>query len=535
MKDLNTPGDCRMCVVEVEGAKNLIPSCATPVREGLKIKTNSERVSKARKLNYELLMSGHEDCLSCMKNNNCELQKVGAELNIQDRPYHPYRELKKDLSAPAYQRNNNKCILCKRCISVCDQVIGVSTLGLIHRGHDTIIGNAFDTPIMNSLCIECGQCVINCPTAALFEKEDIQPVLDAINDPEKFVIAQTAPAVRVAVGEGFGYEPGTLLTGKMVEALKRIGFDRVLDTTFGADITIMEEAYELLDRLGKGEKIPQFTSCCPAWVKFAEDQYPEILPNLSTAKSPHQMLAVVIRKFYADKYGIDPKNIVNVSVMPCTSKKYERQREGIDGWEDGKDIDISITTRETIKMIKNAGLDFANLPEAEFDPLGEGTGAGDIFGASGGVMEAALRTAYEVKTGKKLEKVEFDQIRGDDKIKEGKIVMDGKEIRFAVVASPKKARPFVEDAIKGKSPYHFIEVMTCPGGCVGGGGQPSSGKETIRKRMEGLYLSDSKRVIRRCHDNPVIHKLYKEYFDAPLSEKAEKYLHTHSFVNRRDC
>ncbi len=534
IKNLLTPGACRMCVVEVEGARTLIPSCSTPAADGMKINTNTKRVLDSRKTNYQFLMASHPDCLSCGKNNKCELQKIGSNLGITERIFEKNIERKVDDSAPAYIRNNDKCVLCQRCVNICDKIVGVSTLGLIGRGHETKIGNAFDKSIMDSICIECGQCVLHCPTGALLEKRNIDDVVKEISNPEKFVVVQTAPAVRAALGEEFGMSAGSLVTGKMVEALKRLGFDRVLDTTFGADLTIMEEGFELLERIENGGTLPQFTSCCPAWVKFVEGFYPEMIPHLSTSKSPHQMLGAMIKAHYAQKYGVEAKNIVNVSIMPCTAKKFESQRNEMNATDGLLDIDYVLTTRELGQMIKEVGLDFVNLPESNFDPLGEGTGAGDIFGATGGVMEAALRTAYEVKTGKKLDKLEFDQIRGNKKVKEGKIWFGEKEVRFLVIATPKEAIPYIEQIKKGESPYQFIEVMTCPGGCIGGGGQPiPTNEEIVEKRMQGLYNSDASKVLRRSYENPVIKALYDEFLGTPLSEKAEKYLHT-SYVKRKE-
>lgn len=531
---LGSPSSCRICVVEVEGGRTLTPSCSTPIANNMKITTNSERVIKARKMNYQLLMASHPDCLSCQKNNMCELQKIGHELDIKERIFEKNLERKIDDSAPAYVRDNNKCILCQKCVNVCENVIGVSCINFIGRGHNVRIGNAFDENILDSECIECGQCILNCPTGALMEKNEIEPVLKAINNPKKYVIAQTAPAVRVALGEGFGMPAGSLVTGKMVEALKRIGFDRVLDTTLGADFTIMEEGFELLKRIESGQNLPQFTSCCPAWVKYVESFYPELIPNLSTAKSPHQMFGAIIKAYYSKEYGIDPKDIINVSIMPCTSKKYERQRNEMNAHEGLMDVDYVLTTRELVKLINQSNIDFLSLPDRDFDPLGNGTGAGDIFGASGGVMEAALRTAYEVKTGKRLEKVEFEQIRGHKMVKEGSIMFDDKEIKFLVVATPKEAKPFIEQAKAGKSPYHFIEVMVCPGGCIAGGGQPiPTNPEIVKKRMLGLYVSDAQKTIRRSYENPIIKKVYAEFLGEPLSEKAEHYLHT-KFINRSE-
>jgi len=536
-----SPGACRMCVVEVEGARNLQASCVATVRDGMKVYTNSKKVNSSRRMNVELLMANHPDCLSCAANRHCKLQELAENFGIYDRKFAQTKNLEIDDSAPAYYRDNTKCILCERCVEICEKTQDVSTLNFIGRGHDVKIGNAFDIPVSESPCIQCGQCVLHCPVGALVEKSEIDMVLDEINDPERFVVVQTAPSIRAALGEEFGLSSGTLVTDKMAASLRRIGFDKILDTSLGADMTIMEEGYELLERIKKflsneSVVLPQFTSCCPGWVKYVEHKNPKLIPNLSTAKSPHQMFGAVIKGFYSKKFNVPVEKITTVSIMPCTAKKYEARREELrnDGYAN---IDYVLTTRELGRMIKRSGIDFVNLPSEDFDDLGTGTGAGDIFGVTGGVMEAALRTAYEVYTGNKLERLEFDQIRGLEGVKEGSIEMNGTEIKFAVASGTANSAKLIEESLNGTSPYHFIEIMACPGGCINGGGQPKhplSHKkhwEIVAKRMGAIYKSDKDKSIRRCHENPNVTLLYKEFLGKPLSEKAEKYMHT-SFTDR---
>ena len=536
LKFVNKGASCRVCVVEVEGRRNLAPSCATPVFEGMVVKTNTIRCIKARRVVLELLLSNHpKDCLVCEKNRDCELQALAAELNIRaikykgERAKHP-----KDISSKSIVRNMDKCIMCRRCETMCNEVQTVNVLSAINRGFDTFIAPSMNLPMHESTCVFCGQCVSVCPTAALTEVNHIARVWDAINDTSKFVLVQTAPAVRVALGEEFGAEPGTRVTGKMVTALRQLGFDKVFDTDFAADLTIMEEASEFLHRLKHGGKLPILTSCCPGWVKFFEHQFSDMLDIPSTSKSPHEMFGVIAKTYYAEKMGIDPQNIFVVSIMPCLAKKYEAARPELS--HDGiQDVDEVITTRELAQMLREANIDLMYLEDEEFDnPLGESTGAGVIFGATGGVIEAALRTAYEWLTKETLEKVEFHDLRGFDGIKEAVIKINDLDVRIAVAHGLGNARELLENIREGKVQYHAIEIMACPGGCIGGGGQPyhHGNVEILKKRMEGIYMEDEGKTIRKSHENPYIQKLYEEFLGEPYGEKAHKLLHTH-YVKRR--
>lgn len=536
LKDINEIGACRMCVVEVKGARALQAACVYPVAEGLDIKTNSEAVRRARKVTLELILSNHDrECLTCVRSSNCELQKLSMELNIRDIRYKGEQTTYEidDLS-PSIVRNNNKCILCRRCVSVCQNVQTVSVIETINRGFETQIGTAFDIPLAETPCVNCGQCIAVCPVGAIYEKSDTEKVWDAINDPDKYVVVQTAPAVRVSIGEAFGMPIGSRPTGKMVTALKRLGFDKVFDTNTAADLTIMEEGTELLGRIQNGGKLPLITSCSPGWIKFCEHNYPDFLDNLSSCKSPHEMFGAVLKTYYAQKMDIDPAKIVVVSIMPCTAKKFEAGRPELaaTGYAD---VDYVLTTRELAEMINEAGIDFNSLEDSTFDdPIGEASGAGVIFGATGGVMEAALRTVADILSGESLpeDKIEYTAVRGVEGIKEAKIEIAGKELKAAVAHGLGNARKLLDSIRAGEAHYDFIEIMACPGGCVNGGGQiiqPSEVRSWIDLRVErakATYEEDKSLPIRKSHDNPFIQKLYKEYYGEPGSEKAHHDLHT---------
>jgi len=535
LKDINEVGACRMCLVEVEGARTLQTSCVLPVTEGMVIRTNTRAVREARKATLELILSNHNrECLTCTRNGNCELQTLSNEMGIQDVPFVGDKtESVLDLSSQSIVRDTSKCILCGRCVSVCHKVQSVGVLGFVNRGFDTTVGPVFDKGIGEVACINCGQCVVACPVGALKEKSSIDYVWEALEDPNKHVVVQTAPAVRAALGEEFGLPIGTRVTGKMAASLRRLGFDKVFDTDFAADLTIMEEGHELLDRLQNNGKLPMITSCSPGWIKFCEHYYPEFIDNLSTCKSPHEMLGAMIKSYYAEKNNIDPKDIFVVSVMPCTAKKFEASREELaaSGYQD---VDTVLTTRELARMIKEARIDFNSLPDEDFDEvLGESTGAAVIFGTTGGVMEAALRTVAEVVTGKELDKIEFNQVRGIEGIKEADIDLGETKVKVAVAHSAGKARELLERVKSGEAEYHFIEIMGCPGGCVTGGGQPHiSAKDRYTKnvmelRAKALYDEDNSKKLRKSHENPMIKKVYDEYLEKPNSHKAHKLLHTH--------
>ncbi len=538
MKDLNEIGACRICVVEVKGARSLVASCVYPVSEGMEVFTNTPRVLNARKKTLELILSTHDrKCLSCSRSGKCELQTLCHDLGVTDEKiYDGERKIQAlDTSAAHMVRDNNKCILCRRCVAACRQQF-VGVIGPNNRGFETTIGCAFEQKLNEVACISCGQCIVNCPTGALSERDDTDKVFAALADPTKHVIVQTAPSIRATLGECFDMPVGSNVEGKMVAALRRLGFDKVFDTDFAADLTIMEEANEFVERVQNGGKLPLITSCSPGWVKFCEMYHPDMIENLSSCKSPQQMFGAVIKTWYAETNGIDPKDIVSVSVMPCTAKKFEVERD--DQSAAGvADVDISITTRELARMIEKAAIKFTKLPDEDFDnPLGESTGAGVIFGATGGVMEAALRTAVETITGKELDDVNFGAVRGTAPIKEATLKVGNMDVKVAV-ASGMSAAHVLLNRVKNGEQFHFIEIMGCPGGCVNGGGQPHqpaavrSFEDLKSLRAAALYKDDSSKAIRKSHENPMIKKIYAEYFEKPGSHKAHEILHT-SYVDR---
>ena len=535
LKDINAIGACRICVVEVKGARSLVAACVYPVNEGMEIFTNTPKVINSRRTTLELILSNHrKECLSCVRSGNCELQELCNEYGVTEDRYegeNPAVEI--DDSAVHMVRDNSKCILCRRCTAVCSATQGIGVIGANERGFATQIASAFDMPLADTACVSCGQCITACPTGALTEKDDTQKVFDAIADPEKFVVVQVAPAVRASLGEAFGLPIGTNVEGKMIAALRRLGFNKVFDTNFSADLTIMEEATEFLGRVQNGGKLPMITSCSPGWIRYCENYFPDFIPNLSTCKSPQQMFGAVVKTYYAQKMGINPDNIVSVSVMPCTAKKFEIGRD--DQSAAGvPDLDISITTRELSRMIKKAGIMFNDLPEEKCDsPLGTGTGAAVIFGATGGVMEAALRTAVWTLTGKPdSSPIEFKEVRGVEGIKEATYNINGMDVKVAVASGLANAKALLKKVRAGEAEYHFIEIMGCPGGCVNGGGQiiqPGHVRNftDIRaERAKVLYSIDEANTLRFSHDNPDVQTLYKEFLGEPNSHKAHELLHT---------
>jgi NADH-quinone oxidoreductase subunit G len=531
LKMVNQVSSCRVCMVEVQGRRNLAPACSTPVSEGMDVRTDSLRAIKARRIVLELLLSNHPpDCLICERNGNCDLQKLAAELGIREIKYQGEKSLHtKDTSSYSLVRNPDKCILCRRCVTMCNEVQTVGVYSAVERGFDTSIKTAFDLPMLETSCTFCGQCVSVCPTGALTEVDNTREVWNVIQKPGKVVIAQTAPAIRAALGEEFGMEPGTSVTGKMAAALRRLGFDRVMDTNFAADLTIMEEASELIHRLQHGGKLPILTSCCPAWVKFIEHQFPELLDIPSSCKSPHEMFGAIAKTYLAEKMGVKPEDIIVVSIMPCLAKKYEAVRPELSG-ENIPNVDYVLSTRELARMIREAGIDFPQLPDEDFDqPFGSCTGAAVIFGATGGVIEAALRTAYEWLTKQKLENVEFQQLRGLDGIREATVKINDLDVKVAIAHGLGNARKLLEAIRDGRAQYHAIEIMACPGGCVGGGGQPyhHGNIELLKKRAAALYEEDRSKPLRRSHENPDIIQLYKEFLGEPYGPKAHELLHTH--------
>ena len=539
LKDINQIGACRLCLVEIEGARALQAACVSQVGEGMVVRTNTEKLRANRKLNLELLLSNHNrECTTCPRSKNCELQALCHEYGVDTVRFEPLEKktYEKDTLSPSVVRDNSKCINCRRCIAACNDVQKIGAIGPSLRGDKLIIGSIFGKSLVETPCINCGQCIAACPVGALTEKSEIANVFAALADPEKFVVVQPAPAVRATIGEEFGLPMGVAQTGKLATALRRLGFDRVFDTNFGADLTIMEEGTELIDRIQNGGVLPMITSCSPGWVSYCETFFPEFIPNLSSCKSPHQMTGAIVKSYFAEKNGIDPKNIYVVSVMPCTAKKYESKRDElkVGGL---KDVDAVITVRELARMINNANIDFARLPDGKFDDmLGDSTGAADIFGATGGVMEAALRTVYSVLVGKELDDVNLTAVRGMEGIKEATIDIAGKAVKVAVASGSGNAKALLEAIKRGEADYTFIEIMGCPGGCINGGGQPIvSAKDRMyvdfkALRASALYNEDAGKALRRSHENPSIKKLYDEYLGTPGGHKSHELLHTHYYA-----
>ena len=541
LKEINAIGACRICVVEVKGAKSLVTACVYPVSEGMEVVTNSEKVMASRKTNLELLLSTHDqNCLSCVRSTDCELQRLCRDYGVNGQRFVGTRErYALDDSAPHMIRDNNKCILCRRCVAACRENQAVGVIGPTERGFQTHIACAFEAKLGESPCISCGQCITVCPTGALTEKDNTGKVWAALHDPEKYVVVQTAPSVRATLGECFGLPIGTNVEGKMVAALRRLGFNAVFDTDTAADFTIMEEATEFVHRVKNGGVLPMITSCSPGWVKFCETYYPDMIPNLSSCKSPQGMFGALTKTYYAEKMGLDPRNIVSVSVMPCTAKKFEVGRDDMCAAGEGiPDMDISITTRELARMIQRAGIVFNELPDEDFDPaLGESTGAAVIFGATGGVMEAALRTAVELVTGEVAPEVDYTEVRGTQGIKEATYEVGGIKLNVCVASGLSNADKVLKAVQSGEKHYDFIEFMACPGGCVNGGGQPTQ-PASVRNfvdlkslRAKALYSEDEAKAVRKSHENPLLKKIYAEYLGQPGGEKAHHILHT-SYVKR---
>lgn len=534
LRDINAIGACRVCVVEVKGARSLVASCVYPVSEGMEVTTNSKRVLSSRKTTVELLLSDHnQDCLHCVRSGNCELQTLSTEMGCESGKFSgETNKFDIDFSTPYLVRDNNKCILCRRCVAACKYYQGVSVIGANSRGFDTHIGCSFEKNLSEVDCVACGQCINVCPTGALREREEIDDVIAALNDPSKYVIFGTAPATRVGIGEEFGYPVGSNCQGKMVAAIKALGADEVFDVDFTADLTIMEEGTEFLNRVKEGGVLPMMTSCSPAWIKFVEHNYPELIPNLSTCKSPQQMFGAIVKTYYAEKIGKDPKDIVVVSVMPCTAKKFEKNRPEMAA-AGVPDIDYVLTTRELARLIKKNGIMFNELEDAEYDlPLGIASGAGLIFGVTGGVMEAALRTVREILENKSYGKIDFTDVRGAKGIKEATYNIAGIDVKVAVASGLANARILCDQIKEGKSPYHFIEIMSCPGGCVNGGGQPIKTADVRNNtdyralRTNAIYDTDEKMKLRKSHDNPIIKELYETYLGEPNGHKSHAILHT---------
>ena len=540
LKEINAIGACRICVVEVKGARSMVAACVYPVAEGMEVTTNSAAVIKARKTTLELILSDHQKkCLSCIRSTNCELQNLANEYGCDANAFEgATNEFQPDTSTDWLIRDNNKCILCRRCVAVCKHVQEVGVISANKRGFSTNIDVAFQNGLENAGCVACGQCINVCPVGALYEKSEIEKVKSFLRDPGKVVVVGAAPAVRAALGEEFGNAIGTNVEGKMVTALRALGFDKVFDINFAADMTILEEAHELIERVKTGGKLPMFTSCSPGWIRYMEQYYPDLIENVSSCKSPQQMFGALVKTYFAEKNGIDPANIAVVTVMPCVAKKFEKNRENqaASGYPD---IDASVTTRELARMIKEAGLLFNELPDGAYDnPMGEFTGAGVIFGVTGGVMEAALRTAAESITGKTFDHLEYSEVRGMEGVKEASYDLGGMTVKVAVASGVKNAKKLCEKVRNGEADYHFIEIMCCPGGCINGGGQPILDTYTRREvdykalRAKALYDEDAKSKIRKSHDTPVVQDVYKTYLGEPGSHKAHEILHT-SYVNRK--
>lgn len=531
LKEINEIGDCRMCLVEVEGKRGFATSCIQKVEEGMVVHTKTPEVLEARKTMLDLILSNHhQDCDNCVRKENCELQDLIKQFDKEKTVYEGTKNTYEiDDKSPSIVRDPNKCILCRRCVSMCNKVQKIGAIGVTERGFNSCVSTAGHNSLNDVNCTFCGQCIEVCPTGALREKDSTQIVCDKINDKNTYVIVQTAPSVRVALGEEFGMPIGTNVEGKMVNALKQMGFDKVFDTNTGADFTIVEEGTEFIKRLQNNDNLPMITSCCPGWVKYIEMNYPENIGHLSSCKSPHEMFGALLKTYYAKKEGIDPSKMFVVSVMPCIAKKYERQRE-----EMKQDVDAVITTRELARMIKQAKIDFVNLEDAKFDdPMGEATGAAAIFGVTGGVMEAALRSVSEIVTGKPLDKISFEQVRGESGIKRAEIEIGDKKVKVAVAHGLANAQTIMEEIKSGKADYQFVEIMACPGGCITGGGQPiknakiQENVDVHKKRAEAMYSIDEKSVIRKSHENPVLKQIYKEFLGEPNGELAHKLLHTH--------
>lgn len=530
MEGFSPSGACRMCVVEVEGQRGLLPSCAYPVQEGMKVKTHSPRAVRARKTIIELLLANHpDDCLYCVRNRDCQLQELAEEHGVRQRRYTGEKNTYKvDMSSPSIVRDPEKCILCGKCVRVCEEVQGVSAIDFINRGSKSIVGTAFDEGLNVSSCVNCGQCVMVCPTGALREQSYLKEVVDALDDPDRVVVVQHAPSVSVTLAEEFGVKPGVDIAGVMTAALRQLGFDKVFDTGFAADLTIMEEATELVQRITSGGKLPMMTSCSPGWIKFVEEFYPDFIENLSTCKSPQQMLGAVIKSYFAEREGLNPEKIFSVSIMPCTAKKFEAQRpemapHGI------ADVDAVLTTREFARLIRMRGIDMSNLAvEGADTPFGERSTAGKLFGATGGVMEAAIRTAYHMITGGELEELKVQQVRGLDGVKEVHLKIGEMDFGAAVVSGLNNARKLLDQIRAGRTDIQFIEVMTCPGGCIAGGGQPmSTDMDAVKARMKALYTIDRDEPVRTSHSNKAVQRLYNEFLGEPCGHKSHELLHTH--------